>query len=88
MTDRELPKYRSHKIVGALKIKSIRSQVNGSALVTPEDAAYGTFEVPPGYVRKHQPAVGGYFVRYGDGYISWSPAAAFEGGYTREPYDD
>ena len=34
------------------------------------------------YVEKHAPRVGGYFVRYDDGYESFSPAAAFEGGYT------
>lgn len=27
-------------------------------------------------------SIGGYFVRYSDGYISWSPAEAFEEGYT------
>lgn len=28
-------------------------------------------------------AVGGYYVRYADGYESWSPAKAFEEGYSR-----
>lgn len=27
------------------------------------------------------PALGGYFVRYDDGYLSWSPAAAFDEGH-------
>lgn len=27
------------------------------------------------------PGIGGYFVRYEDGYTSWSPAKAFEEGY-------
>ncbi len=35
------------------------------------------------YVRKHDPKPGGYYVVYEDGYTSWSPADAFEGGYTR-----
>ena len=34
------------------------------------------------YIEKHAPLVGGYFVRYEDGYESFSQAAAFEGGYT------
>lgn len=39
--------------------------------------------VTPEWVSKHAPAVGGYFVMYQDGYTSYSPAAAFEAGYTR-----
>jgi hypothetical protein len=27
--------------------------------------------------------IGGYLVQYEDGYLSWSPAKAFEDGYTR-----
>jgi hypothetical protein len=35
---------------------------------------------------KHAPQVGGYYVRYPDGYESWSPAKAFEEGYTEAPF--
>ena len=36
-------------------------------------------------LKKHDPQIGGYYVVYpGDGYKSWSPAQAFEEGYTRE----
>jgi hypothetical protein len=35
------------------------------------------------YYVKHKPEAGGYFVRYEDGYESFSPAKAFEDGYTR-----
>ena len=34
------------------------------------------------WVFKYAPHVGGYFVRYKDGYESYSPAAAFEEGYS------
>ena len=35
------------------------------------------------YYRQAQPSKsGGYYVRYPDGYESWSPAEAFEEGYT------
>jgi hypothetical protein len=33
-------------------------------------------------MHKHKPQVGGYFVQYRDGYKSFSPAAAFEEGYS------
>jgi hypothetical protein len=35
------------------------------------------------WMEKNNPQAGGYFVRYEDGYESFSPAAAFESGYTR-----
>jgi len=40
-------------------------------------------EVAAEFVDKHKPEIGGYFVAYDDGYYSYSPASAFEGGYTR-----
>uniref|UniRef100_A0A6H1ZY02 Uncharacterized protein n=1 Tax=viral metagenome TaxID=1070528 RepID=A0A6H1ZY02_9ZZZZ len=90
---REMPKYQSHKIVWALKIKEIvfdydlakaeDRETDGSATITPEEEGYAPFKVDPAYVRKHQPKAGGYYVVYKDGYKSWSPADAFEGGYTQ-----
>jgi hypothetical protein len=53
------------------------------AVITPEEEGYAAFPVSRAYVSKHNPQVGGYFVVYADGYKSWSPAQAFEEGYTR-----
>jgi hypothetical protein len=75
---REMPKYVSHKQVWALRIKSI-----DGFTITPEDAGYAPFEVDGQYLAKHVPHVGGYYVVYADGYKSFSPAKAFEDGYTR-----
>jgi hypothetical protein len=89
----EMPRYRSHKTVWALKIKSIAfdyeqaqaegRETDGSATITPEESGYLPFKVDAAYVRKHDPKAGGYYVVYADGYKSWSPADAFESGYTR-----
>lgn len=76
----ELPRWRSHKTVWADKIVGTTS---------------GTFLLLRGMevevsqnLRNRLPfgvdPVGGYYVRYeGDGFESWSPAEAFEQGYTR-----
>lgn len=40
-------------------------------------------DVSSAYMSKHNPKVGGYYIRYEDGYESWSPAHAFESGYVR-----
>ncbi len=89
---KEMPKYQSHKKVWALKIKEIlfierdvkQMPVQGfGAMITPEDEGYGSFEVDGFYMTKHKPQKGGYYVVYEDGYKSWSPAEAFEGGYTK-----
>lgn len=73
----ELPRYKSHKEVQALKI----ADVDGVYL-TPEDPRFKPFEVSQAYIERHKPQVGGYYVVYADGYESFSPAPAFEEGYT------
>lgn len=90
-TMREMPRYKSHKEVWALKIKSIvrdgegenDRESDGSAIITPVEEGYAPFKVDHEYMFKHKPEVGGYYVVYKDGYKSFSPAEAFEGGYTR-----
>jgi hypothetical protein len=52
------------------------------AIITPEEPGYAPFGVSVEYVHKHKPEVGGYYVIYKDGYQSFSPAEAFEEGYT------
>lgn len=79
----EMPKYECHKKVWALKINSFirdRGQITG---FTPADAGYGNVELSQDYIEKHKPVEGGYYVVYPDGYKSFSPASAFEGGYRR-----
>lgn len=74
---KEMPKYRCHKEVGALKI----AEVDGYTLLF-EDDSYAPMYVGPQFVDKHSPRAGGYLVAYADGYRSYSPAKAFEEGYT------
>jgi hypothetical protein len=81
----EMPRYKCHKEVWALKIKEIKRVPSGNATVThsivPEDARYAPFEVSLEYIGKHSPKAGGYYVVHKDGYQSYSPADAFEEGY-------
>lgn len=80
----EMPKYQSHKTVHALKIKMIGlNEATGAGLITPDDVGFAAFEVDAAFMDKHMPAPGGYYVVYADGYKSFSPAEAFETGYTR-----
>lgn len=89
---REMPRYKCHKEVWALKIAAIafdrdqaqrdNRETDGSAIITPAEEGYAAFRVNADYVRKHKPEVGGYYVVYADGYKSFSPAKAFEDGYT------
>lgn len=85
----EMPRYRSHKEVWALKIHEIRSprsfedDGNDSMFIVPAEKEFAEVRVDAAYVAKHNPQVGGYYVVYKDGYKSWSPAEAFEEGYTR-----
>lgn len=81
--EREMPRYKCHKEVWALKIKIVDIHESGSgATITPEEEGYAPFEVDADYIMKHSPFPSGYYVVYEDGYKSFSPAEAFEKGYT------
>lgn len=74
----EMPRYKSHKTVWALKIAKV-----AGCTITPADPGYAPFEVDPSLYLRYTPTTGDYFVQYEDGYKSFSPAKAFEEGYTR-----
>jgi hypothetical protein len=79
----EMPVYRSHKEVWALKIRGFEFETR---TITPEDKGYAPFSVEQEWVDRNamkQDVAGGYYVVYEDGYKSWSPAQAFEKGYTQ-----
>jgi hypothetical protein len=80
-----LPQYRSHKVVRAAKIVGVsegslpltlfRWHLDNGAVIDVEEAL--ATRVPG-----NTSPIGGYLVAYEDGFLSWSPADAFEGGYT------
>lgn len=78
---REMPRYKCHKEVWALKIAAI-TLCDGGAIIRPEENGYAAFKVDVDYMNKHKPMVGGYYVTYKGGYKSFSPAEAFEDGYS------
>ena len=79
---REIPKYVCHKQVHALKIAGFVADAHGGVYFQPAEEGYGMIPLTAEYTAKHKPEVGGYYVVYADGYKSYSPAAAFESGYT------
>lgn len=87
-TVNKYPKYKCDKVVPAFKILRIgkgESEVAGDPPfynLWPTDHDLDPFEVSQAWIAKHQPHAGGYCVFYKDGYTSFSPADAFEDGYT------
>lgn len=89
---RELPKYKCHKEVHAIKIASIKHGHDkegnakfNSCVFYPDDKAYEPIEVLGDWCYSKVPLDTedcGYLVVYADGYKSWSPTEAFEEGYT------
>ena len=80
--------WQSHKVVEAGKITAIvpkdqclHVEVNdgGVARITPGDGVFARMRDMAGGLGG---LTSGYYVRYQDGYESWSPAQAFESGYT------
>ncbi len=92
----ELPTYRCHKRVQAMRIAEIHLVMRPAPNTFPEtlvethllvpgptESVLESVEVDGAYMAKHKPRLGGYYVRYEDDYESFSPAKAFEDGYTR-----
>lgn len=84
-----MKKFVSHKVVEASKITAEETTQHADKInLTLED---GTVEgVFTEWFKIHtkdgeHSLVGGYLVKYADNYTSWSPAEAFEGGYTEVP---
>ena len=70
--------YKCFKEVQAMKILGIIHNLDGSFIIQgPEEDVVVSKE----YIDKHIPLKGGYYVKYADGYESFSPAKAFEEGY-------
>ena len=78
----ELPRYKCHKEVWALKIAGTILRLDGTMTITPDNNEYAPFSVGAKYIEKNDVVPGGYYVRYEDGYESFSPQAVFEDGYT------
>ena len=81
---REMPRYKCHKEVWALKIAALEVQENGSAKIAPEDKGYAPFGTRVSWADQFHGDDNdlGYYVVYRGGYTSWSPTKAFEEGYT------
>lgn len=82
----EMPKYQCHKKVWALKIKTKMPNpetATGGWFLHFEDDGYAPIFMNHDWCVKNKPIDGGYYVVYEDGYKSFSPAEAFESGYTR-----
>lgn len=77
----QMPKYKCHKEVWALKIEQVKADNAGRAYLHFADERYAPIEIANGWLMKHMPVPGGYYVQYQDGYTSYSPAEAFESGY-------
>ncbi len=86
-----MKRYQSHKVVEAAPIVAAEFAADGSGTVvvkgTDEDGGNPCYTVPAGFKRPNtEPAMdvdgGDYLVRYEGGYLSWSPKAVFEAGYT------
>lgn len=77
------PEYTCVKRVRAHKIAGIRMWPDGGAMLHPAEPGFAQLKFSKPFLDRHEPAVGGYIVYYEDGYISYSPAKAFEEGYVK-----
>ncbi len=81
-----LAKWQSHKIVhaGKVLVQGHAAGEDTSGLIIEDvNGEPCPIEVPNNFFARGTPSPGDYVVVYEDGYKSWSPAKAFEEGYTR-----
>lgn len=76
-----LPEYQCFKIVRAARVLEINLP-RRSLVLAPAFGPSIEVEMTDEFWRRNRVEVGGYYVQYEDGYASYSPAAAFESGYT------
>lgn len=81
--EEQMQSYACHKTVKAFRIDRIE-QLGAFPGVTTYDiqGEHGYATVTGDWFDRHKPQLGGYYVIYEDGYESYSPAKAFEAGYT------
>lgn len=85
----QLADWKCHKIVKAGKVLPVQildDEGEGTSLVMVEDCNGSPYSVSiaTSAFARGTPKAGDYIVIYEDGYKSWSPAKAFEDGYTRQ----
>jgi hypothetical protein len=78
----ELPRYKSHKTVWALEIKSVGGDYK--TLLEFVEPGYAPVLAPREIFSRYKPVPGDFFVQYADGYQSFSPRKAFLEGYSPE----
>jgi hypothetical protein len=79
----QLADWKCHKVVKAGKILTFSAGFSGPVTVADANGVPCKVNCPPSVFARGRPNLGDYIVIYKDGYKSWSPAKAFEEGYTR-----
>jgi hypothetical protein len=79
----QLADWKCHKIVKAGKILEFGPGFNTPVTVEDVNGAPCKVNIRSDVFARGRPNLGDYLVIYEDGYKSWSPAKAFEDGYTR-----
>lgn len=74
--DTEMPQYKCDGVFGAVCIKRIDVNAKGAVLLFFKELPH-PYEVTAGWVRKYQPAVGGYLVSHKGEYV-YAPAKTFQ----------
>lgn len=88
MSLESLTRYRSHKVVRAAKIISISAGMQGlqgfqhRLALKVAEGILTHVDVSAEWLHEKRAEAGGYYVLYDDNYASFSPAKAFEEGYT------
>lgn len=78
-----LPRYECHKEVNAGRITGITFAPDGQRQLVLEQNITVALDAE-WFTRHPETSIGGYFVVYDNGHMSYSPAKPFEDGYSRK----
>jgi len=77
-----LPKYQKHRVVEAIQIKKIVKMIQQvEGYLYPVKKGVPIVIVSEAYMSKHMPNCGGYYLKYADGYESYSLQGTFKDSY-------
>lgn len=77
----DMPRFQACSQVQALKIYAVGDDADGNPFIEPEDGRFGRIYVTHGYMAKHNPQPGGWYLVHSDGFASFAPDRVFRSNF-------
>lgn len=82
MKTTKLPQFQSKKIIGAVKIKEVKKNMKGGAIIIPEGKKLEPLNVSHKFMITHYPKAGNYYTKDDKGVVSIIDGDEFKENFT------